>query len=298
MIRMEMKRNLSIFLTFVLLVSCDGKKKHNVVPFVDSYTAEVKNDTSIFVSEVSEKADNDTLIVVEDFIPATADASFLDFLYNFASDEDFQLSRIIFPVSFYNDTVVHRLTEEEWQFDPLFSNEEIYTVLFDKEDELELEKEDSFKSVQLDWIYLKDRHIKRYYFEMNDNIWHLEAVNKEKVSRLDNGEEDFYDFYVRFATDSVFQSERINTPLLFSTVDPEDEFSVLETTLEVGQWFAFRPPMPSVRLSNIRYGQSETVTSNTKIIEFKGFGNGFNNTLYFRKMAGVWKLVKFEDLGD
>ena len=84
----------------------------------------------------------------------------------------------------------------------------------------------------------------------------------------------------------------------FASVDPEDEFSVLETTLEEGQWFAFRPPMPVAKISNIRYGQQETVKSNTKIVEFKGLGNGFSNTLYFRRIHGKWKLVKFEDLGD
>lgn len=284
-------------LALILLAACEGQKKR-VVPLLDSYTGTVEGDTALKQSDVSDNVVSDTLVVVEDYIPAAADASFLDFLYNFASDEDFQLSRIIFPLSFYNDTVVHRLSKEEWVFDPLFSNDEIYTVLFDKEEELELEKYDSYESVQLDWIYLKDRHIKRYYFEMKDSIWFLEAVNKENISRMKNEGEDFYDFYIRFANDSVFQAERLNTPLLFSTVDPEDEFSVLETTLEKGQWFAFRPPMPSVRLSNIRYGQSETVASNTKIIEFKGLGNGFNNTLYFRKISGIWKLVKFEDLGD
>lgn len=291
-----MSKILSVCLALILFASCEEQKKRTV--FVDSYVSENKNDTIVSSSEIAEEPDEDTLVVVEDFIPAAADASFLDFIYNFASDEEFQLSRIIFPVSFYNDTVVNRIDKDEWRFDPLFSNDKVYTVIFDKEEELELEKEETFNSVQLDWIYLKDRIIKRYYFEMKNNLWYLEAVNKEKIYRKDEKTEDFYDFYIRFATDSVFQTERLNSPLLFSTVDPEDEFSVLKTTLEEGQWFAFRPPMPSVRLSNIRYGQSETVSSDTKVIEFKGFGNGFNNTLYFRKISDKWKLVKFEDLGD
>ena len=118
------------------------------------------------------------------------------------------------------------------------------------------------------------------------------------MTRTKHGGENFYDFYHRFASDSIFQSERLSEPLLFSTVDPEDEFSVLETTLEKGQWFAFRPPMPTEKLTNIRYGQKETEESNTKIVEFKGLGNGLSNTLYFRRVHGKWKLYKFEDLGD
>ena len=29
-----------------------------------------------------------------------------------------------------------------------------------------------------------------------------------------------------------------------------------------------------------------------------GFGNGFNNTLYFERRHGLWKLMQFEDLSD
>ena len=34
-------------------------------------------------------------------VPATADESFADFFYNFASDEKLQLSRIVFPLPYY-----------------------------------------------------------------------------------------------------------------------------------------------------------------------------------------------------
>jgi hypothetical protein len=30
----------------------------------------------------------------------------------------------------------------------------------------------------------------------------------------------------------------------------------------------------------------------------KGFGNGFNNTLYFERRHGQWRLAQFEDLSD
>lgn len=275
-----------------LMASCGGQKKQTEGSA--SENAVEQNDTVM----ADPSTVNDSLIVVEDFIPAAADESFVDFIYNFASDEDFQLSRIIFPISYYNDSIVQRISKEYWHFDPLFSHDQIYTVVFDREEDIELEKDTSAHSVQIDWIYLEDRHIKRYYFERKNDIWLLEAVNKEKMNTPSADVEDFYDFYARFATDSIFQSERLHKPLLFSTVDPEDEFSILETTLEGGQWFAFRPPMPTVRLSNIRYGQKESPKSNTKVLEFKGFGNGFCNTLYFRRISGIWKLVKFEDLGD
>ena len=248
--------------------------------------------------EVTPKVEEDSLVVVEEVIPVTADESFVDFFYNFASDEQFQQSRIIFPLPFYQENQVERFSKDNWTYDPLFSKEEVYTVMFDTEDEMELEKDTSAHSVQVDWICLDSLTTKRYYFERKQDAWYLEAINADQLKDYKGENEKFLDFYMRFVEDSVFQSERIHEPLLFVTADPEDEFQIVETTLEKGQWFAFRPPMPKTKLTNIRYGQTNVPNSPVKIIELKGFGNGFSNVLHFHCRQGVWKLVKFEDLSD
>ncbi|MDE6161926.1 MAG: DUF4348 domain-containing protein, partial [Bacteroides sp.] len=84
-------------------------------------------------------------------------------------------------------------------------------------------------------------------------------------------------------------------PLAFVTTDPDDDFSILETTLDLNQWFAFKPGLPTDRLSNVNYGQRNDDDSPTKILALKGIGNGFSNILYFRRKAGEWELYKFED---
>jgi len=271
--------------------SCGGSKK-KIDPFetltqqIDSLSAGM--DTNVV----------DTAPVRPEVIPATADESFADFFYNFASNERFQHSRIVFPISYYKGKEVTRIAKDEWKYDPLFSREPVYTVLFDKEEEMEMEKDTAVRSVQVDWIYLKDRKVKRYYFQRINDSWFLEAINKEKLAHVEGGKEDFFDFYYRFANDSVFQSERLANPLSFVTVDPEDEFQILETTLDEGQWFSFRPPLMKERLTNVHYGQEAVPDTDTKIIEFKGFGNGFSNTLYFECQGGEWWLMQFEDLSD
>lgn len=273
-----------------VLFSCGEQKKHTVpieqpVEIVDTL-------------EVVPEVEDDSLIVVEEVIPVTADESFVDFFYNFASDELFQSNRVIFPLPFYREDQVERFQKDEWKYDPLFSNEEVYTVMFDTEEEMELEKDTSAHSVQVDWICLDSMKIKRYYFERKQDMWYLEAINADKLKDYEGDQEKFIEFYMRFVEDSVFQSERVRDPLLFVTADPEDEFQIVETTLEKGQWFAFRPPMPKNELTNIRYGQSNVPDSPVKIIELKGFGNGFSNVLHFHRRQGTWKLVKFEDLSD
>lgn len=267
-----------------------GKRKWN--PFetlteeIDSLTA--TPDTTEAMAAVEE----------EPMVPATADESFADFFYNFASDEKLQLSRIVFPLPYYTMEKKEHIEKEQWKHDPLFSRQDAYTVLFDKAEDMEMEKDTGLTSVKIEWIYLKKGKIKRYYFERLKGLWKLEAIDFADMPREDTGKEDFFEFYERFANDSVFQLSRLHEPLKFVTADPEDEFQILETTLEAGQWFAFQPVLPRENLTNVNYGQNENVHSNTKVIEMKGFGNGFNNTLYFERRHGLWKLMQFEDLSD
>ena len=285
-----MMRLLLLCCLLCLCFSCVEQKKNRTS--VERPTEIV--DTVIVTPEV----EDDTLIIVEEVIPVTADESFVDFFYNFVSDEKFQQKRILFPLPVYQEDSVARYQKGEWTFDTLLSKEEVYTVMFDTQDEMELEKDTSAHSVQVDWISFDSRKTKRYYFERKQDRWYLEAINHDKLKDDELEQETFVDFYTRFVEDSVFQTERIHDPLLFVTADPEDEFQIVETTLEKGQWFAFCPPLPRHGLTNIHYGQSNMPSSPVKILELKGLGNGFSNVLHFHCRKGLWKLMKFEDLSD
>ena len=50
----------------------------------------------------------------EPMVPATADESFADFFYNFASDEKLQLSRIVFPLPYYTMEKKEHIEKEQW----------------------------------------------------------------------------------------------------------------------------------------------------------------------------------------
>ena len=136
------------------------------------------------------------------------------------------------------------------------------------------------------------KELKRYYFSRTKGIWMLDSITLHKMH---NAESDFLPFYARFVSDSIYQRKHVCSPLSFITIDPDDDFSILETTLDVEQWFAFRPQMPVDRLSNICYGQKNDAGSTTKIIKVNGIGNGYSNVLYFRKTYGKWELYKYED---
>ena len=272
------------------LASCGGGKKHadvqdNWMEAVDSM--EIVADT-IVVEEVEEEQEVSTY----------AERLFADFLYNFATSEKFQLRRILFPLPYYMDNKKDSIEKEEWVHDPLFSQQEFYTMLYDDLDDAELEKDTASTSVRIEWIDLKANKMKRYYFERLYGWWKLEAIDDATMQKEEDGQEDFYEFYERFANDSLFQAERVADPLPFVVPDPDDDFQIMETTIQKSQWFTFQPKLPTEHLTNVNYGQRLDRNSRTRVIDMRGFGNGFSNTLYFKCRNGKWKLTRFEDLGN
>lgn len=280
-----MKKLIAGVMLLAILVSC-GNKKAKTDPFA-SITQEVDSMRHTADSIPQE-------ILPEEPKPTQADESFDDFIYNFASDDALQRQRVKFPLPYYNGDEKSNIEEHYWKHDDLFTKQQYYTLLFDREEDMDLVGDTSLTSVQVEWIFVKTRMMKKYYFERIKGAWILEAINMRPIERSEK--EDFVDFFSHFATDSLFQSQRVLEPLSFVTADPDDDFSVLETTLDLNQWFAFRPVLPTERLSNINYGQRNDDNSSTKILALKGIGNGFSNILYFRRKGGEWKLFKFEDV--
>lgn len=268
----------------VFLMSC-GNKKTKIDPF---------ETITNMVDSATHKADSVPKTEVDsDPEPMEVDESFDDFIYNYASDTAMQMKRTRFPLPCHDVDTLHKIAKEEWKHDYLFAQQSYYTLLFDNEDELDLVGDTALASVQVEWISLKDRLVKKYFFERVNGAWILEAVNRRRIEK--KAKEDFVTFYTAFVTDSVYQSRHISQPLQYITIDPDDEFAILETTLDLNQWYAFGPMLPAEGLSNINYGQHNEDNSNTKILKVNGIGNGYSNIFYFRRRGKTWELYKYED---
>lgn len=267
-----------------LAVSACGQKKTTIDPFEQL--------TSI-VDSAAYQVDTVPLLVVEEPKPIEADELFDDFIFNYAQDHELQLQRTKFPLPYYKEESPLKIEKAFWKHDDLFCKENAYTLLFDNEEQMDLVGDTTLKSVQVEWIFLKTRTLKKYYFEKLKGVWMLEAINLRKIATHESA--DFIEFYTRFATDSLFQQEHIAPRLQFVTIDPDDEFSILETTLDAGQWMAFSPQLPKERLSNIDYGQHISPQSHTRILKINGIGNGYSNLFYFRRQGESWELYRYED---
>ena len=273
---------------FLFLFSCENKKRV-VEPAV---VIEDTVDSIDFVEDTVFLMDP-----VEPSLPTIGDESFDDFIYVFAGDTAFQLSRVVFPLPYYEEDTPLKIEKEDWVHDALFVKQSYYTLLLDDEEELDHSHDDAQTSVQIEWIFMKTRMVKKYYFEHVDGRWMLEAINQRPIVKKKRAE--FIDFFVHFAADSLYQLKHVRNPLEFVTTDPDDDFSIIETTLDTEQWFAFKPILPDDKLSNIIYGQETLNESPCKIMQLKGIGNGFLNTLFFRqKPNGKWELYKFEDTSN
>ncbi|MCD8292631.1 MAG: DUF4348 domain-containing protein, partial [Prevotellaceae bacterium] len=221
-----MKGAALLSLSFLLCFSCTGGKggRHVAAPDRGDGFPPVEADTLVLPSE----ADADTL-------PAQADELFDDFIFNYASNARLQLRRTVFPLPYYKEDEPLKIEKEDWAHDSLFVQQTYYTLLFDNEDDMDLVGDTTLKSVQVEWFFLDTREVKRYYFERKQGTWMLEAINLRRME--ESGEEDFLAFYARFAADSLYQRGHLCDPLPYVTIDPDDEFSILETTLDVNQWF-------------------------------------------------------------
>jgi hypothetical protein len=277
-----MKRMIAgLVLLLIILGSCNNKKANNNLSTQVPDSVQRLNEDSLAQAAKGPHRTN-------------ADELFNDFIYNFASDPTTQRQRIVFPLLVMNGGKKSYIDARHWKHDYLYIHQKIYTLIFDREKDMDLVNDTSLHNVQVEWLYPKTRTVKHYNFKRVRGMWLLESIN---ISHMTNPEDEtFLDFYGKFSSDSLFQAKRVCQPLKFVTTNPDDDFSMIEATIDVNQWFAFKPQLPVIQLSNINYGQQNSDNSVQKIVAFKGVSNGFSNVLYFRKKGGLWKLYKFEDV--
>ena len=271
-----------LMLTY-LLASCGGKKIH-----VTEETELISNDTLVAIAPPEQEPEEEKVEV-----STRVDELFDDFIWNFASNERLQRRRVRFPLPVITQEGTNLVERNDWQHDHLFSEQSTYTLMFDKDSDFDFEGDTSLNSAEVEWIYFDSRMRQRYFFERDKGVWMLDSISLMPLSAIDDAS-GFLSFYSRFANDSIYQLDHLSNPIEFVTLDPDDEFSILETTLGITQWFAFKPELPVDRLTNINYGQANDGRSRRKILKVNGFQDGTSIILYFRKRGGEWEMYKFE----
>lgn len=289
MIRFNKIQRTIVLCCCISFVACGGKPKNkvpeNIYAHDELYTDEFVLKDSLGMDFSGEP------------YPMGVDESFDDFVFAYASNKDFQVQRTKFPLPIIEDGKESSfIQKKEWVNDSLFTDRYFYTILFDKEEDMDMVGESELTEARVEWIYLDDYSTKSYNFKRLDKIWLLKSISKDQLE--DKKNEDFIKFYNQFASDTIFQVSRLEKPLEYVTTDPEDDFEILETVIDANSWRSLSPVLPVKKLVNINYGQPNDAESTSKILAVKGIGNGFSNVYFFKmNKQGSWKLYKFEDIG-
>lgn len=283
-----MKKIENLFLLVLLLAACDSKK-------ADTQDDGNRADTADSVC-VADTGLNLSAEISDGLTNKNVDEFFGDFIFSFIQDRRLQVERVRFPLKYVKMTAGKQITsvieKNAWKHERIFVSPEYYTVLFNNEDQMELENSTETKVVDIEKINLKKNFIKVFHFEKVNGLWMLcqESEHPKGQSPL----AEFLDFYRKFASDSLMQRKAIEDPLRFVTADPENDFGTIEGTLSVDQWFAFKPVLPENEITNIRYGQSYKNPNHIVFVK-RGISNGMLDVLTFTKKDGQWKFVSYEN---
>ncbi len=268
-----------------VVAACDRKKAATEASCADDAAADSSFDSPDSLFFPSGPADEE--------LPERADELFDDFIFEFARLRKVRLERVEFPLPSIvrGDTVW--LTREQWEYEPLFMDQDYYTVFFNDEEQMELEKRTDLDMVDVEQIRLGQRVVKTCRFQRLEGEWRL---TQESIRDFTSAEplDRFMDFYSRFVSDTGFQQRSVSNTLRYVTTDPDDDFNTIESTLEHDQWDAFKPQLPDESVTNIRYGQTYE-DSDCMVLVKAGISNGLMDILDFRREDGEWKLVSYEN---
>lgn len=238
----------------------------------------------------------DSLNREQDIFPSNADKLFEDFLYLYATEENVQRNRTNFPLSYRRvegDSLIER---NEWIFQQVFPDNDFYLMLFDSEAQMDIEKDTSINQVVLSNVDVRTEHVKNYCFIRQDGRWALDMIENHVLNSY--GDSEFFRFFSRFVNDSIYQCNSLKDPLTFVTVDSEDEFSIIEATIDKEQWFAFAPVFPKEAWAVLDYGQKQSKYSKQKVLVLKDLSGSTYQIFHFMNETGDWKMTKYEDFSN
>ena len=231
-------------------------------------------------------------LISEEPMPLAAEELFDDFLFNFASNKRLQMERILFPLVVNSEAKTDTLERDDWQMEHFFMHNEEYTLIFDSEEQMMMQKDTAVNHAVVEKIFLDQGFVCQYRFDRKNGRWMLDSMQKQTMSQNPNA--SFLSFYRLFVTDSVFRQQSMKEEILFSGPDPDNDLEQMEGVITPEFWEAFAPELPHGIIYNIVYGEHHG-HSHQKIFALRGIANGLEVELTFRKEHEKWILTKLSE---
>lgn len=291
------KSLVALFCVVVMLWGCKNDK-------VAVVKVNTEPDTVVAGVEQQEEVTEESLIEERE-MPTSAEKLFDDFFFNFAANKRLQTERIVFPLTVNSGYKVETIQQADWQMERFFMNDDVYTLIFDDEAQMERMKDEKISEAIVERFYLERAFVKQYLFSRKSGRWMLYEIRNQTLPK--NPNESFIRFYHQFATDSAFQRASLSSEISYVGPDPDagiedmddeggdisldEDAATLEGFITPDLWDDFAPELPQTMLYNIVYGPLPQ-NSKQKIMLLRGVSNGFEEELTFRQVHGKWKLTR------
>ena len=267
-----------------VLFSCSGKNKP-VTDVDDLYRQD----------SIESASDTLNLVPEDDGLSKSVDELFDDFFIAFVTNQKFQMQRIKFPLQCNDADVASAIKREDWETHNKFTAYDIFSVIYEDEEDILIKNDTSVRQVAIEWIDLQTDSAEIYTFKKADGEWYLRTLNKTSVEDMTNG--DFLEFFSHFSNDSIFQAQSIDNPLRIITSDDiegEGDTAVLE--VNANEWNDIKNdyPLPTREIVNIDYGQPSGSLRYKQVL-MQNMNNSMFIKLRFHKYSTEWKLIEIEE---
>lgn len=220
---------------------------------------------------------------------------FGDFFFAFTHNNRFQAERIKFPLPVTDMDGTERTIRSGKQFRSEFQMPEndYYTLLLSEAAQASVLQNDSLlEDVAVQFVDLTQFSVDSYNFHRKDGHWYLLS---RVVSAPQGTAGDFFRFYERFVSDSLYQQECLARQLRVAMpeTDEEEVDDEIVGTIDSDQWPAFRPEMPEGRFVNIDFGHSLTDAHRLVLLQC-GFSNSMMDFFTFRRAGDRWTMTAYE----
>ncbi len=277
-------KHLCYFAFLSMLLSCSWERR-----------VETDEDEPVALEDSLDEEADSLFLYDEEVIPKTADELFDDFFFSFTTDKKFQQQRVVFPLPVVDGSQSASVSQAEWKDFNRFVEQDFYSVIYERESDMELQKDTSVRSVSVEWFHLSEKYVERYNFRRSDEgTWLLTDVEKEETSQTPHA--SFVEFYAQFSQDTLFQRESIDFPLHLVAESQGEASDGGEMELSPDDWAEFREqmPLPEEVMTNIDYGQA-ALSENRKILLVEGMSNSLYVKYKFDCTNGVWHLYEIEN---
>lgn len=240
--------------------------------------------------------------------------SFMFFITNYATNEDFQKQRTLFPLECIQtdskgSTIVSQTDKTEYVYDSSFLIRGLYDVAFyhinlgsTPSDIADKGKENN-DMILTQWGLTGYQKI--YYFSKREGNWYL-AKTKEETKDISSEEEGnsiperFENFIVRFNNDPQFQTERIMFPLHSIYHDSDEKVIVdIDKQKYKPQTILVGKISEKISLFYINPGKEIDIdfikdnSNNHMVVSVWGLTD-YYNVYYFERLNGKWILKSVE----